>query len=162
MAAIDPSEEPTLEASDEKQKLRATLKVVRVPEDMMDDGEFDDEDDEDSEDEELNGGPSEKKSKIAKIIKAEEEDDEDEDEDDDMEDDDDSEDDAAAEALLAKIMKSDKKGKGKSKAPAGEDDDSDAESLESLEMDECVLCTLDADKVCLPFHFACLSTLTLT
>ncbi|KAK5945972.1 peptidylprolyl isomerase fpr3 [Knufia obscura] len=145
MAAIDPSEEPDLEAAEDKTKGRATLKLVRVPAEMLDDSEDDDDfedidDDEESDEEEGNGGPSDRKSKSKKLAKAEDEDDEDEDMDDD------SADEAAAEALLAKIMKSEKK--GKSKAVDGEvDDESDDTSDEGTGIDEVVLCTLDSEKI---------------
>lgn len=146
MAAIDPSEEPEAEATGSK-KPRATLKVVRVPADMLDDDDSDeedyedmDDDEEDSDEEGVNGGPSEKKIK-SKIAVAEE--------DSDMsEDDDDENDDAEAQAVLAKLMAANAKGKAKA---LGDDDDEDDEDsdLDDLGMDECVLCTLDAEKVCL-------------
>lgn len=157
MAAIDPSEEPDLEAAEDKTKGRATLKLVRVPAEMLDDSEDDDDfedidDDEESDEEEGNGGPSDRKSKSKKLAKAEDEDDEDEDMDDD------SADEAAAEALLAKIMKSEKK--GKSKAVDGEvDDESDDTSDEGTGIDEVVLCTLDSEKVRLIFTLSICSQL---
>lgn len=142
MAAIDPSEEPEFESEADKLKPRATLKLVRVPEDMLDDeddSDFDDDDEEDdeeeSDDEEVNGGPSKKKSKSMDV----------EDEDDEMDSDDD--DDAAAEALLKKIMKASKKGKSKALDDEEESDD-DEDDIEGFGMDECVLCTLDPEKVC--------------
>ncbi|KIW62887.1 hypothetical protein PV04_09779 [Phialophora macrospora] len=146
MAAIDPSEEPVTDPED-KHPPRATLKMIRVPDDMLDDDE-DDSDDEDfdledleDEDDEVNGGPSEKKSR-SRI--------EDEDEDEDMEDDDDEDeddDDAEAIAHLAKIMQY-ANGKGKAKALDSEEDgdDEDDSDDESLEMDEVVVCTLDPEK----------------
>jgi FK506-binding nuclear protein len=147
MAAIDPSAEPVIDPED-KHPPRATLKMIRVPDDMLDDDEDDSDDedfdledleDEDDEDEEINGGPSEKKSKS----KTEDEDADMEDEDD--EDDDDDDDDAEAIAQLAKIMKY---AKGKGKAVDGEEDadDEDDSDDESLEMDEVVVCTLDPEK----------------
>lgn len=147
MAAIDPTEEPEVDAGEDKQRPRATLKVVRVPEDMIDDSDDDEDDfeddDEDSEEEGVNGGPSDKKkSKLDKIVKAEEDEDMDED------DEDDSDEDEAAKELLAKLMANGSK-KGKSKALDGDDDeDSDIDSLEALGMDEVVMCTLDPEKVC--------------
>ncbi len=155
MAAIDPSAEPELEDPDDKRPPRATLKLVRVPDAMFDDDDSDDEDfdledveDDSDEDEaeEVNGGPSEKKSKV----KSGDDDEEMEDEDDEE---DDAEDDAKAMAQLAKIIKS---VKGKGKALDGEEDadDEDDEDDESLEMDEVVICTLDPEKVCcLPINF---------
>ncbi|OQV08133.1 hypothetical protein CLAIMM_12449 [Cladophialophora immunda] len=159
MAAIDPSAEPELEDPDDKRPPRATLKLIRVPDGMLDeddddeddedylaglidDEEDDEDDDEDEDDEEVNGGPSEKKSKASAA-------DEDED-DEDMEDEDNDEDedeDAAAIARLSKLMKS-AKGKGKAKALDGEDDadDEEDEDDEALEMDEVVVCTLDPEK----------------
>ncbi|EXJ53830.1 peptidylprolyl isomerase [Cladophialophora yegresii CBS 114405] len=149
MAAIDPSAEPELEDPDDKRPPRATLKLVRVPDDMLDDDDEsddedfdldDDEDDDDEdEDEEVNGGPSEKKSKTKTMDEDADMEDEDEDEDED--------DDAEAIAQLAKIMKL-AKGKGKAKAVDGEDDadDEDDSDDESLEMDEVVICTLDPEK----------------
>jgi len=149
MAAIDPSEEPDFDAAEEKTKPRATLKLVRVPEEMLDDSEDDDEDfediddeDEDSDAEEVNGGPSLKKSTSKKALKAEDDDDEDED----MEDD--SADEAAAEAVLAKLMKAEKKGKSKALDGEDEEDDENDDSEESMGIDECVICTLDPEKVC--------------
>ncbi|KIX98301.1 uncharacterized protein Z520_05602 [Fonsecaea multimorphosa CBS 102226] len=162
MAAIDPSAEPELEDPDDKRPARATLKLIRVPDGMLDedddddddedylaaledDDEEDDEDDEDEDDEEVNGGPSEKKSKASAG-------DEDDDDDEDMEDEDDEDDDdedAAAIARLTELMKS-AKGKGKAKALEGEDDadDEEDEDDEALEMDEVVICTLDPEKNC--------------
>lgn len=144
MAAIDPSEEPDLDAAEDKTKPRATLKLVRVPEEMLDDSDDDDEDfedmddeDEDDDEEGVNGGPSHKKA-----LKA----DDDEDEDEDM--DDDSEDEAAAEALLAKLMKADKKGKFKALDGEVDEDDDDDDSEESMGIEECIICTLDPEKVC--------------
>lgn len=143
MAAIDPSEEIEVEAGESKHKVRATLKVVRVPADMFDDedsdeddyADIDDEDEDDSEDEEVNGGPSEKKSKAAAL-----------DGDSDMDEDEDSEiDDAEAQAVLAKLMAANAKGKSKALEDDAEDLDEDSD-LDDLGMDECVLCTLDAEK----------------
>ncbi|KAJ9605279.1 peptidylprolyl isomerase fpr3 [Cladophialophora chaetospira] len=146
MAAIDPSAEPELEDPEDKRPPRATLKLVRVPDEMFDDDDSDDEDfnlediedDEDDDDEEVNGGPSEKKSKI----KAE---DDDEDMEDEEDEEDDDEEDAEAMAQLARVMKS---VKGKAKALDGEADadDEDDSDDESLEMDEVVICTLDPEK----------------
>lgn len=154
MAAIDPSAEAELEDPEDKRPARATLKLVRVPDGMLDDDDSDDEDfdleaeedDEDSdEEEEANGGPSEKKSKA--VVKAEDNDEDMEDEDE--EEDEDDEDEAEALAQLAKIMKS---AKGKAKALDGEEDadDEDDSDDEALEMDEVVICTLDPEKVCHP------------
>jgi len=151
MAAIDPTEEPEFETEGDKLKPRATLKVVRVAEDMFDDeddseldgDELDDmEDEEDLDGEEVNGGPSEKKPKSKDV------EDEDEDEDEDDEDDEDGVLDAAAEALLKKIMVGGGKGKNRALELDDEDSDEDDEDLEGLGMDECVLCTLDPEKVC--------------
>jgi FK506-binding nuclear protein len=165
MAAIDPSAEPEFEDADDKQKPRATLKVVRIPDDMFDsddDEESDDEDyadllgdDESDDDEEANGGPSDRKAKklaLLEALAADEDDDEDEDMEDDNEDgdddDDDDEADAKAIAQLKKLMKS---SKGKGKAIDGEEsDDDESEEDESLEMDEVVICTLDPEKVGVP------------
>ncbi|KIW80311.1 hypothetical protein Z517_06926 [Fonsecaea pedrosoi CBS 271.37] len=161
MAAIDPSAEPELDDPDDKRPPRATLKLIRVPDSMLDDDDddeddedylagLDDDEDEDSEeddedDEEVNGGPSEKKSKADGAG-------EDEDEDEDMEGSDDDEvtaEDLAAIAKLTKLMKS-AKAKGKAKALDGEDDadDEEDEDDEALEMDEVVVCTLDPEKNC--------------
>lgn len=138
MAAIDPSEDISLDASEPNQKPRATLKIVRVPFDDSDmDDELESDSDEDSEDDGINGGPSKKAIKAA-LEEA-----------DDMNDSDseDSEDEAEAQAVLAKLMDAAKK--GKSKASDEEESDSDDEDMdESLGMDECVLCTLDPEKVC--------------
>lgn len=148
MAAIDPSEEPEHDTAVDKQKVRSTLKVVRMIDEGDSEDDFeDDEEDSEEDDEEVNGGPSTKvpsKQEIAKAIAdlAAEEDDEDDDED--M--DEDSEDEEAAQALLAKLMKDARK--GKSKAVDGEEDDSEDEDAESVEMDEVVVCTLDPEKVC--------------
>lgn len=143
MAAIDPTEEPEVEASESK-KPRATLKVVRVPADMLDDDDSDEEDyedidsdEEDSDDEGVNGGPSEKKIK-SKIAFDDEDSDSDEEDDAVM-------DDAEAQAVLAKLMAANAKGKAKA-LDADEDDDDEDEDLDDLGMDECVLCTLDAEK----------------
>ena len=168
MAAIDPTAEPELENSDDKQPPRSTLKVVRIPDhlfdsddDDSDDDDFvdgledDDEDSEDDEDdEEVNGGPSEKKSKKQALLEAlakDEEEDEDMADDDDDEDDDD-EADAKAIAMLEKLIKN-SKGKGKGKAIEGEDisDDDEDSDDESIEMDEVVVCTLDPTQV-FPTH----------
>ncbi|RVX67376.1 hypothetical protein B0A52_09157 [Exophiala mesophila] len=166
MAAIDPTAEPEFEDADEKGPVRATLKVIRVPdhlfnddsdsddEDYLDGLEDDSEDDEDDEDdEEVNGGPSERKSKKQALLEAlaadveEDEkmgDDDDEDEDDDEEDDDAEDDDDKAVEILKKLLK-DSKGKGK--ALDGESDsDEEDEDDEALEMDEIVICTLDPEK----------------
>ncbi|KAK5078457.1 peptidylprolyl isomerase fpr3 [Lithohypha guttulata] len=146
MAAIDPSEQPELEAADDKQKPRATLKVVRVAEDMFDDDEdeddyedMDEDDEDDSEEEGVNGGPSSKKPKSKAALLAG-------DDDEDMEDED-EEDEEDAKDLLARIMNVDKK--GKSKALNGlndDDDDEDDDSVEGLGLDEVVMCTLDPEK----------------
>jgi len=148
MAAIDPSEEPDLEVADDKTKPRATLKLVRVPAEMLEDSDDDDEDfedvdddDEDSGEEEVNGGPSHKKTEGKKSIKPEEDDEDDED----MEDD--SEDEAAAEALLAKLMKAEKKGKSVALDGEDDDDEDDDDSEESMGIDEVVICTLDPERV---------------
>lgn len=140
MAAIDPSEEVISDAA--AHKPRATLKVITVPADMLDndDEDEDDDDDLDDEDEEANGGPSEKTMKKIRDALAEESDG---DSDEEME----SEDEAEAQAVLAKLMKSTK---GKSKALDEEDDDESDEDDEDLlggELDECVVCTLDPEKV---------------
>lgn len=147
MAAIDPSEEVISDSA--AHKPRATLKVITVPADMLDDDDdedddddLDDEDDDDEEeDDEVNGGPSEKTMKKIRDALAQESDG---DSDEEME----SEDEAEAQAILAKLMKSDK---GKSKALDGEDeddsDDEDDEDMLGAELDECVVCTLDPEKV---------------
>lgn len=156
MAAIDPSEEPELENAVDKQKVRSTLKVVRVmddgddsEDDDFDEDEMDEDEESDDEEAETNGGPSKvpsKKDILKAIADAEAEDDDEDEEDDDDEEEGDSEDDAAAEEILSRLMKQAKK--GKSKALNGEDEDSDDDDAESLEMDEVVVCTLDPEKVC--------------
>jgi FK506-binding nuclear protein len=157
MAAIDPSAEPEVPVEDEKRPPRATLKIVRVPSNMIvDESDEDDEDydydelvngisdDESSEDEETNGGPSSKKSKKEKILEKlqQEASDDDEDMKDDDESGDDDEDEEEAKALLKKLMK------GKNKAVEGEDSESGLDTdADGLEMDETVVCTLDPEKV---------------
>ena len=150
MAAIDPSAETELDDPEDKRPPRATLKLVRVPDGMLDDSEddsddedFDLEEDDESEDEEVteevNGGPSEKKPKV----KTEDGDEDVEDEDED----DNGEDDAEARAELAKVMKG-VKGKGKAVVGEQDADDEDDSDDEALEMDEVVICTLDPENVC--------------
>lgn len=145
MAAIDPSEEIEVDDVDHKGPPRATLKVIRVADDMLDeedDEDYSDEDDEDegeSDDEEVNGGPSDKKA----LLKALAADNDSEDEDDEMDEDDDDEADLAAIEQLKKLMK----GKGKAFDGEEDDEDEDDESDEGIELDECVICTLDPEKV---------------
>lgn len=141
MAAIDPTEEPELEA-EPKTAPRATLKLVRVPGELFDDSDEEENSDDETElengvessDEEMGmkGGPSapKKKDGVSGNKQAHEDDE-------DM-----SEDDAEAAATLQKIMK------GKSKAINGEGPDSDLEDDdEALELEEVVICTLDPEKV---------------
>ncbi|KFY93750.1 hypothetical protein V498_04272 [Pseudogymnoascus sp. VKM F-4517 (FW-2822)] len=149
MAAIDPSAPIDPEAP-EGSVARATLKLIREPigpQDEEDDSEADDDDEymrallsgpdseEDDSEEDEEAGPSDP----AKSKKARKQ--------------------AALEELLASIDKDDsdedmedepKKVKGKSKAAALEEDDdeedSDEDDEEDMEIEEFVICTLDAEK----------------
>lgn len=149
MAAIDPSAPIDPEASGGSTVARATLKLIREPIGPMDDeddSEGDDDDEymrallsgpdseEDDSEEDEKAGPSDP----AKSKKARKQ--------------------AALEELLASIDKDDsdedmedepKKVKGKAKAAAEEDDeeDSDEDDEEDMEIEEFVICTLDAEKV---------------
>jgi FK506-binding nuclear protein len=148
MAAIDPTAEPEFEEGDEKKISRATLKLIRVPNELFDDsddsddGDLEDEDDEDeeaSDEGEANGGPSDpsktKKPNKLDFVKAlAEQESEDEHEEDG------AEEEAAAKSALMKIMK----GKGKATQNEEEIDDEDEDSLE---LEEVVICTLDPEKV---------------
>lgn len=153
MAAIDPSAEPEFEVGDEKKQPRATLKIVRVPGELLDDEsdesdldeleDDEDEDEESSDGEEANGGPSDpskakKPSKLdlVKAIAEADSEDEDEDESDDLEEE------AAAKDALMKILK------GKAKATGdGDKDDEEDDDFDGLELEEIVVCTLDPEKV---------------
>lgn len=146
MAAIDPDAEPEFEEGREKKTPRATLKLIRVPADLLDDDSDDsdidseeDGDEESSDEEELNGGPSDlskakkpNKLDLAKAIAKQESGDEQEE--------DDSEEEAAAKSALMKIMK----GKGKADING---DNAGGENDDSLELEEIVVCTLDPEKV---------------
>lgn len=133
MAAIDPDAVPEYEdEADSSKPPRATLKIVRLPDDL----DFDeDEDEEDSDDEEINGGPSDKtKAKIqaaASLL----------DPNDPMEDDEDESDEETPDikSILSQVIKG--------KAPATGDEDEDDEDEEGLELEETVVCTLDTEKV---------------
>jgi FK506-binding nuclear protein len=153
MAAIDPTAEPEFGEGDDKKTPRATLKLIRVPAELLDDSDDSDyealegDDDEDAEssgegEEEANGGPSDpsraKKpnnpdlaKSMAKAVAEQKSEDEEER--------DDSDEEAAAKASLMKIMK------GKGKATGDEEDSEDDE--DSLELEEVVVCTLDPEKV---------------
>ncbi|KFY32810.1 hypothetical protein V495_08715 [Pseudogymnoascus sp. VKM F-4514 (FW-929)] len=149
MAAIDPSAPIDTEASEGSTVARATLKLIRQPigplEDEDEDSEEDDDDEymrallsgpdseEDDSEEDEEAGPSDP----AKSKKARKQ--------------------AALEELLASIDKDDsdedmedepKKLKGKSKAALEDDDeeDSDEDDEEDMEIEEFVICTLDAEK----------------
>lgn len=146
MAAIDPSEEVVVDAADRKP--RATLKIITIPSDMLDedDSELDEDEEDDEDDLEANGGPSDKKLS-RKIREAMEEDSEEDDED---MDEDDEEDEAEAQKVLAKLMKA---SKGKAVAGGDEDEDSEEDDDDDMlggELDECVVCTLDPEKVGCP------------
>lgn len=148
MAAIDPDAEPEYEnESDAKKPARATLKIVRLPEDLdideEDDEDFEDSDDEEyseegSDDEEINGGPSDKekakKRKEAAALK---------DLEDGMdEDDSESEQPANIKSVISQLLK------GKAPATGDEDDDDEEEDdEEGLDLEEVVVCTLDTEKV---------------
>lgn len=144
MAAIDPDASPEYEEdADTSKPPRATLKIIRIPDDMdedddSEDDDFEDDDEEDSEedsDEEINGGPSDKekakKQKEAAALK---------DLADSMEEDG-SEDgsDIDIAAVISKLIK------GKGRATGDEEEDDDEE--EGLELEEVVVCTLDTEKV---------------
>jgi FK506-binding nuclear protein len=157
MAAIDPTAEPEFGEGDDKKTPRATLKLIRVPPELLDDSDDSDyealegDDDEDAEssgeeeeeeEEEVNGGPSDpsraKKpnnpdlaKSMAKAVAEQKSEDEEEK--------DDSDEEAAAKASLMKIMK------GKGKATGDEEDGEDDE--DGLELEEVVVCTLDPEKV---------------
>lgn len=143
MAAIDPDATREYEDdADTSKPARATLRIIRVPADLdLDDDEDYEDDDEDSEegsdDEEINGGPSDKekakKLREAAAFKELE----------DAMDDDESEgeDEVDIMSLISKVIK----GKG----PATDDDDEDEdEEDEAVQLQEVVVCTLDAERVC--------------
>jgi FK506-binding nuclear protein len=162
MAAIDPDAEPQF---DEDQKhARATLKLIRVPDDF--DMEDDDDEDyeegdieaiaarlraagalpeadsdmsEDDSEDEKNGGPSDpaksKKAKQAALTKKMQEE-------------------LEADDMDIDGMTNGAKGKAKGKAKVTDDDlsdedDEDDEDEDDDEPEELVLCTLDPEKVCL-------------
>ncbi|KAJ5661860.1 uncharacterized protein N7477_009476 [Penicillium maclennaniae] len=145
MAAIDPDETPEFEDGDSSKPARATLKIVRAPPGLdMGDDESDDEDysdveeddEEDSDDEEVNGGPSDKeKARKLKQLAAQKELLEAMEEDEESDDEEDSEFDLKA--AISKLIK------GKGPATDGESDD---ESEEGLDLDESVICTLNAEQ----------------
>lgn len=153
MAAIDPSAAPDFDDVEDTTRPKATLKIVRFPDDLIDESdseddyawsdEDDEEDDEESSDEEENGGPSDKSKRPSKkdimkaLAKAEAMEDEDDEADSESEDDE-----AAARAILSKI----KKGKAKSTGSEDEDSDEDDDDDESIEVEEIVVCTLDPEK----------------
>lgn len=135
MAAIDPTEE--LDEEDKgKKPPRATLKLIRAPNDFPIIG-----DDSDDDDEAVNGelsGPSkieEAKNKSVPNGAPENESEED------IEDDD-----IARKALLSNLLKG--------KAPATgdeEDDEDDSLDIEGNDLEETVICTLEPEKVSAPF-----------
>lgn len=150
MAAIDPEAMPEYEESANGSKPpRSTLKIVRPPpgldfdDDSEDDDDYDDDDDDDddsedeeddeSDEDEENGGPSDpakvKQARKAAAMKdmenALDEDDSEEDDEEDLK------------AAISKLIK----GKGKAT-------DDESESLDGLELEETVVCTLDPEKVC--------------
>ena len=155
MAAIDPSAEPEYDDVEDKKPPRSTLKIVRVPGDMFDESDSDDDEeddmlhgllngadseDESEDDEDVNGGPSDlskskkaKKLEFAKAIAEDEDEDEDEDENGDEE--------MNGVATLSAIMK------GKEKASDEDEDDEEIDDADDLEMEEVVICTLDPEKV---------------
>jgi FK506-binding nuclear protein len=141
MAAIDPDATPEYENdADTSKPARATLKIIRAPADMdLDDDDYeDDEDDEDSEDdsddEEINGGPSDKEKakrlREAAVLK--------ELEDAMDEDDSEGEEEVDIKSVISKLIK----GKG----PATDNDEDEED--EGIELEEIVVCTLDAERVC--------------
>ena len=163
MAAIDPTAAPEFAGTSADAPVRATLKLIREPlvadsdEDSEDEDEDDDlgkmligdrsEDDEDDESssdgDEKNGGPSDpaksKKARRVAAIKQFEEALKQEDSDDDM-----GVESAKPNGSLAKA----KKGKGKLVNGAVMDEES---SDEEDDYEEFVLCTLDPEKVAVPF-----------
>jgi FK506-binding nuclear protein len=151
MAALDPTKPALREDVDDATPPFATLKIVRILGDDLDEEE-DDEDyeDIDSDDEsdddmgEVNGGPSDpKKAKLSKkqaLLEALAADEEDSDEE--MDDSEDGDDEEEAQRVLAKLKEAVRLDKGKGKA-IDEDEDSDDESDEALEEDEHVICTLN-------------------
>lgn len=159
MAAIDPSAAPVYAGTaNDNIPPRATLKLIRQDYDVDDDEGEDfanDDDDDLSEDdnEEANGGPSDpSKSKglheetsIKQLLKAfaenKSESDDDDDEDEDMELDGVNGVDGIN-GIISKIKK------GKGKATDDDDDDSDEDDLmNSIGLQEFVICTLDPEKV---------------
>ena len=160
MAAIDPSATPEYLEFEEKKPPRATLKLIRIPADMMvDDSEEDEdyedlvdaEDDEDtsSEAEDIVGPSDPEKAKKRKKLNAVKDvakaDDTSVDDESNVEDAL-SDDDAAAKAALSKIMKGKDKAGG-DEAKGGNEDQDEDEDEGSLEMEEVVICTLDPEKV---------------
>jgi hypothetical protein len=171
MAALDPTAPPKPNWNGEiPPKPRATLKIIRVENDMDDEEEDSDDEDEqlrylmqgsdsdeeEDSDDEPNGGPSDKskaksKTKSKKEIKAEqlaeliksvnEENDEDDDENEDEE--------------MVDAKPNGTKSKGKEKATSDDeeeeeeddDDDDDDDSDDMPEAEEYVLCTLDTENV---------------
>jgi hypothetical protein len=173
MAAIDPSATPE---GDEGAPVRATLKIIRQPliyddseDDEDDENDFDpaemermlaeeSSDDDEDDEEDAAGGPSDPtKTKAARK--------------------------AAAREAIKKLLEGDdgmdvdetksngiKSAKARGKMPASDEDDddedddeddSDLEDMEGGEIEEFVICTLDAEKVC-PKHSTTCFTLPLT
>lgn len=161
MAAVDPTEEPDFQDVEEKTE-RATLKIVRVPDELIEDvsDSEDDEDYSDLDDEEIdsdeadgiNGEPSGlkmpkklKKQMLLDALAADEAADED------MDSQEDSEDEDEVAEAVAKLKAAMKGPKGKEKAINGvaeeDDDDMDDTDSETVGLEETVICTLDTKTV---------------